>query len=181
MADRILMGRVNTQIEMNIVCSDYSLLENINGYLCKNGIIGIRDGDGALHYIVDGRHDRLSASRKVSTIVAEQSLPDDRNDDYYDSCAKAVFREHGLDFKHIGSVMIYDAIKHLIYTGADVPINMKTVYIESAGKYMMNFSQVERDVRYSLKRSNLGESGSRNAMRTLMAGISARVNSGNDS
>ncbi len=91
MADRILMNRVNTQIEMNIVCSDYSLLENINGYLCKNGIIGIRDGDGVLHYIVDGRHDRLSASRKVSTIVAEQSLPDDRNDDYYDSCAKAVF------------------------------------------------------------------------------------------
>ena len=180
MIDKNLLRCGKSEIEMNIVCTDYSLLENINGYLRKSGIIGIRDGEGTLHYIIDGRNDRLHATDTVSSIVTGTNRRGDHNEDYYDACAKSIFREYNLDLKHIGAVIIYDSIKKIIYEGTEIPTNMKRVYVEAAKRYSMSFCQIERDVRYSLKRSALAEVGSRNAMRTLVIGVRRRISSGGE-
>ena len=56
-------------IEMAVVCSDLSLLENINALLKENGVIGIKSDDGVIHYIIDGRQSRSEASATVLSLI----------------------------------------------------------------------------------------------------------------
>ena len=171
MIGKILQGTSNG-IEMDIVCSDYSLLENINGLLCRSGFIGIRDAHGTLHYIVDGRNDRLRAQETAKDIVISSArLTGDESDAYYDVCARNVFNNYGLDLSKIGSVILYEEIRRIIYKGEDIPPNMKAIYIEATKRYSMTYSQIERDVRYALKQSNLAHLGTRSATRTLINAI----------
>ena len=104
-----LLREGSSEVEMNVVCSDFSLLENINGMLSHNGVIGVRDGVGKMHYIVDGRRDRLSASHTVTALI--QSPNGSQHEEYYDVCAKSVFLEYGMNFAHTGTIVLYDSIK----------------------------------------------------------------------
>ena len=52
----------NGTVEMNVVCSDLSLLENINSLLREKGVISVEDESGVLHYIVDARYNRKEAA-----------------------------------------------------------------------------------------------------------------------
>ena len=173
-----LMRNNSSEVEMNVVCSDFSLLENINGMLSHNGVIGVRDGEGKIHYIIDGRRDRMSASHTVTSLVPSPGVAD--HEDYYDVCAKSVFLQFGMDFSLIGTIILYDSIKKILYSEDAIPINMKTIYLEASERLPLTFTQVERDVRYALKRSGLASSGSRYAYRTLVAAIRRRINSGGE-
>ncbi len=173
-----LMRNGSSEVEMNIVCSDFSLLENINGMLSHNGVIGVRDGEGKIHYIIDGRRDRQGASHTVTSLVPSPGRAD--HEDYYDVCAKSVFLQFGMNFALIGTVILYDSIKRTIFDGETIPINMKSVYIDAADRLPLTFTQIERDVRYALKQSGLSECGSRSAYRTLVTAVRRRINSGGE-
>ncbi|MBR5358522.1 MAG: hypothetical protein IK128_04840 [Clostridiales bacterium] len=177
MIEKLLRDGSN-EVEMNVVCSDFSLLENINGMLSHNGVIGVRDGVGKIHYIVDGRRDRLGATHTVTTLI--QSPGGSQREEYYDVCAKSVFLQYGMNFAHTGTVILYDSIKKTIYQGEEVPINMKTVYMDAASRTLLTFDQIERDVRYAIKRSALSGGGSKSAYRTLVAAIKRRIISGGE-
>ena len=56
------------KVEMSVVCSDLSLLENINSLLNDSGFISVEDEQGIMHYIVDGRHNRQEAAGKVTSL-----------------------------------------------------------------------------------------------------------------
>ncbi|MCR4688119.1 MAG: hypothetical protein K5745_01060 [Saccharofermentans sp.] len=174
MINKIMTGSSNG-IEMNIVCSDYSLLENINGLLSKSGVIGVRDSSGQLHYIVDGRKDRLKASKLTRDIVSEINSREDESDAYYDTCAKNVFHSYGLDLSKIGAVVLYEEIRRIIYSGNDIPPNMKAIYIEATKRYSMTYSQIERDVRYALRQSRLAGFKSRHATRLLINAVKMQI------
>ena len=173
-----LMRNGSSEVEMNIVCSDFSLLENINGMLSHNGVIGVRDGEGKMHYLVDGRHDRLGASDTVTSLV--QSPGKSQREDFYDVCAKTVFHQYKMKFSLVGTVIVYDSIKRVIFSGEEIPMSMKEVYLEASERLPLTFTQVERDVRYAIKRSELSEVGSRTAYRTLTSAIRRRINSGGE-
>ena len=173
-----LMRNGSSEVEMNVVCSDFSLLENINGMLSHNGIIGVRDGEGKIHYIIDGRHDRQNASHTVTSIV--QSPKGSAREDYYDICAKSVFIQFRMNFAHIGTIILYDSIKRTIFHGEEIPVNMKLVYLEASERLPLTFTQVERDVRYAIKSSDLSSSGTRSAYRTLVTAIRRRINTGGE-
>ena len=66
-------------VEMSVVCSDLSLLENINTLLRENGVIAVEDDYGILHYIVDGRNNRKEAAGKVTAISSRKSTTSDQN------------------------------------------------------------------------------------------------------
>lgn len=173
-----LLREGSSEVEMNVVCSDFSLLENINGMLSHNGVIGVRDGVGKMHYIVDGRRDRLSASHTVTALI--QSPNGSQHEEYYDVCAKSVFLEYGMNFAHTGTIVLYDSIKKTIYQDKEIPINMKTVYIEASTRMLLTFEQIERDVRYAIKQSSLASLGSKGAYRTLISAIKRRIISGGE-
>jgi len=171
-----LMRDGSSEVEMNVVCSDFSLLENINGMLSQNGVIGVRDGEGKIHYIIDGRRDRQGATHTVTSLI--QAPSGSEHEDYYDVCAKSVFLQYRMNFALVGTVILYDSIKRSIFHGREIPINMKEVYLDASDHLPLTFTQVERDVRYAIKRSDLAGNGTRNAYRTLVVAIRRRINSG---
>ena len=173
-----LLRNGSSEVEMNIVCTDFSLLENINGMLSHNGVIGVRDGEGKIHYIIDGRGDRQRASHTVTSLMPSPGRT--QHEDFYDICAKSVFHQFNLNFALIGTIILYDSIRRTIFNGDEIPINMKTVYLQASEHLPLTFTQVERDVRYAIKKSELSGCGSRSAYRTLVAAIRRRINSGGE-
>ncbi|MBP5774932.1 MAG: hypothetical protein J6W36_04490 [Clostridiales bacterium] len=164
-------------IEMAVVCSDLSLLENINALLKENGVIGIKSDDGVIHYIIDGRQSRSEASAAVSALVRRNS-GGGVDVDFFDACVKSVFREFGFDMSLIGTSVLTDAVKNIYLSGARLPVNLKTIYVSVANSYKMTFSQIERDVRYAIKNSTLSEMRTRIVLQTLITRVGKRIRYG---
>ncbi|MBQ2155385.1 MAG: hypothetical protein II438_03060, partial [Clostridiales bacterium] len=57
------------KVEMSVVCSDLSLLENINSLLNDSGFISVEDEQGITHYIVDGRSNRDEVAGRVTSLT----------------------------------------------------------------------------------------------------------------
>ncbi len=166
-------------IEMSVVCSDLSLLENINSLLMQSGVIGIRGEDGVVHYIIDGRHNRNRASAAVTALVGWN--PDSKVDEaFLDTCMKSIFKEFGLNLSLIGTVVLMDAVKTIYLSGLKVPVSMKTIYLSAAGSYKMTFSQVERDVRYAVKNSAFAGMKTRNIVQSLVTRVGRRLQFGTE-
>lgn len=163
-------------IEMNVVCSDLSLLENINSLLGSNGVISIRGEDGVVHYIIDGRHNRQKASAAVTALVSGNN--GDVDEEFLNACLKSVFKEFGLDMSLIGTTVLFDAVKMIYLSGSRVPVNMKTIYISAAKSYKMTFTQIERDVRYAVKNSAFAGMRSRNIVQSLVTRTGRRLKFG---
>lgn len=168
----------NGGIEMSVVCSDLSLLENINSLLGTRGVISVRSEDGVVHYIIDGRQNRQQASATVTALVRGNNGHVD--EEFFDICLKSVFKEFGLDMSLIGTVVLFDAVKMIYLSGSKVPINMKTIYISAARSYKMTFNQIERDVRYAVKNSAFAGMRSRNIVQSLVAKTGRRLKLGSE-
>ncbi|MBE7070088.1 MAG: hypothetical protein E7386_06270 [Ruminococcaceae bacterium] len=164
-------------IEMAVVCSDLSLLENINALLGDRGVIGIRDEDGVVHYIIDGRQNRGRASAAVTELVSGKAKGN-VDEEFLDTCIKSVFREFGLDMSLIGSIILFDAVKALFLSGAKMPVNMKSIYLSAGKSYKMTFSQIERDVRYAVRNSAFSGMRSRNVLQSLVTRTGRRLKFG---
>ena len=164
-------------IEMAVVCSDLSLLDNINELLRENGVIGIRSDDGVMHYIIDGRQNRNDASATVSALVSKNASGG-VDDGFFDACIKSVFKEYGLDMSLIGTAVLMDSVKSVYLSGAKLPVSLKTVYLSAATAYKMTFSQIERDVRYAIRNSALSEMRTRVVLQTLITRVGRRIKFG---
>ena len=162
-------------VEMSVVCSDLSLLENINSLLKQNGVISVEDEYGVLHYIVDGRSNRSEVAGKVTSINPCESSDQARNDSYLELCVRSVLREYGFDMALIGSVLIYRAVMTTLKRGMPLPPTMKALYCESGKEYNLSLEQCERDVRYAITRSSLKNMRSRAAVRCILSRIENRL------
>lgn len=168
----------NGGIEMSVVCSDLSLLENINTLLGKRGVISIRGEDGVMHYIIDGRHNRQQASATVSALV--RGGPGQVDEEFFDTCLKSIFKEFGFNMSLIGTVVLFDAVKMICLSGSKVPLNMKSIYVSAARSYKMTFNQIERDVRYAVKNSAFAGMRSRNIVQSLVTKTGRRLKLGTE-
>lgn len=162
-------------VELSVVCSDLSLLENINSLLRENGVISIEDESGILHYIVDGRSNRSEAAGKVTSIGPGNSEDAIKAESYLDTCIRTSMREYGFDPSLIGTTIIYRAIMVSYKTKTALPLTLKGLYAESAREFGLSYEQAERDVRYAITRSSLKKMRSRAAIRCLQGRIERRL------
>lgn len=162
-------------VEMSVVCSDLSLLENINSLLKQKGVISVEDEDGVLHYIVDGRNNRSEVAGKITSINPYETPEKNKEDSYLELCVRSVLREYGFDMALIGSVLIYRALMTSLKRGQPLPPTMKSMYCESGKDYNLSLEQCERDVRYAITRSSLKNMRSRAALRCILSRIEKRL------
>lgn len=163
-------------VEMAVVCSDLSLLENINDLLRQNGVISIEDEDGILHYIVDGRNNRRAVAGKISAISSVDGTDEQaREDAFLDLCIKNVLREYGFDLSLIGTVIIYRSISACYRRGIPMPPTMKDLYCEIGKDYGLSLEQCERDIRYAISKSGLKNMRSRAVLRCIHSRIGIRL------
>lgn len=164
-------------VEMSVVCSDLSLLDNINTLLKDNGVISVEDDYGVLHYIVDGRDNRKEAAGKVTSISSNDGDDADRakEDSFLEACVKTVMREYGFDTTLIGTTMIFNSLFYSLRRNVPLPNTMKCLYIEYGSSLGLTISQAERDVRYAITKSSLKKMKSRAAIRCIESRIKRRL------
>ena len=173
MENRLLNKRT---VEMSVVCSDLSLLENINSLLQEKGVISVEDEYGILHYIVDGRSGRRDAG-KITAIrpFADANNDQDKADSFLELCLRTVLREYGFDMALIGSTLIYRAVYSSSKRGIPLPPTMKTLYYENGRDLGLSYEQAERDVRYAITKSSLKNMRSRSALRCIQSRVEKRL------
>lgn len=162
-------------VEMSVVCSDLSLLDNINSLLKKKGVISVADDAGSLHYIVDGRHDRRSVAHRITSIDPDEDAKREKEDAYLEVCVRNVLREYGFDMSLTGSVLIYRAVFFSYRRCVPLPPTMKDLYIENGKDLGLSYEQAERDVRYAIARSGLCNMRSRAVIRCIQSRIELRL------
>ncbi|MCR5385016.1 MAG: hypothetical protein K6E72_10335 [Saccharofermentans sp.] len=162
-------------VEMAVVCSDLSLLENINSLLKQKGVIAVEDEAGTLHYIVDGRSNRQSVAGKVTAINPSGNASNEKEEAYLEICIKTVLREYGFDMSLIGTVLIYKSILMSFKKRIPLPATMKVLYCETGRELGLSYEQSERDVRYAIVKSSLKKMRSRAAIRCIQSRIERRL------
>ena len=162
-------------VEMSVVCSDLSLLENINSLLKQKGVITVEDEYGTLHYIVDGRDNRQSVAGRVTAINPAETARNEKEEAYLELCIKTVLREYGFDMSLIGTVIIYNSLFMSLKRCIPLPTTMKGLYCETGKEYGLSYEQSERDVRYAITRSSLKNMRSRAAIRCIQSRIERRL------
>ena len=163
------------KVEMSVVCSDLSLLENINALLNDNGFISFEDEQGVLHYIVDGRNNRNEIAGKVTSLGSGKKGGQGKEEAYLDLCVKSVLREYGFDLSLIGSMILYRVLFEAYTKSIPLPTTMKAIYCEAGREYDLAIEQCERNVRYAISKSCLKDMRSRSALRCIEGRIERRL------
>ncbi|MBR4403583.1 MAG: hypothetical protein IKT10_00560 [Clostridiales bacterium] len=162
-------------VEMNVICSDLSLLENINTLLREKGVISVEDESGVLHYIVDGRYNRKEAAGRVTSLRPRTQTDLDPAESYLELCVKSVLREYGFDMSHIGTILIHKSLFDSFSNHLPLPTTMKSLYCETGKVFGLTLEQSERDVRYAITKSCLKNMRSRAALRCIQSRIERRL------
>ena len=165
----------NGTVEMNVVCSDLSLLENVNSLLREKGVISVEDESGVLHYIVDARYNRKEAAGKVTTLNPRSKNEPDPAESYLELCVKSVLREYGFDMSLIGSIIIHKSLYDAFSNHMPLPTTMKSLYCDTGKIFGLTLEQSERDVRYAITKSCLKNMRSRAALRCIQSRIERRL------
>ena len=161
-------------VEMSVVCSDLSLLENINSLLRQKGVIAVEDDAGVLHYIVDGRSDRGSVAGRVTAINPAKTAEYEKREAYLDLCIKTVLREYGFDLALMGTMLIYKSVYISIKRCMPMLTTMKGLYVETGKEMGLSVEQAERNVRYAITKSSLKNMRSRAVLRCILARVERR-------
>ena len=162
-------------VEMNVVCSDLSLLENINALLREKGVISVEDESGVLHYIVDGRYNRREAAGRVTSLNPQNKSDSSHAESYLELCVKSVLREYGFDMSLIGTILIHKSLYDAFSNHMPLPTTMKSLYCETGKVFGLTLEQSERDVRYAITKSCLKNMRSRAALRCIQSRIERRL------
>ena len=125
-----------------VICSDEALLENINRLLKRKGVIGITDSAGRMHYMIDARDNKKNAPHQVNSLV----VPDAGNI----LTSERAISDTGLT----GGTILFFVIRKLILEGETYHSNTKLIYANVCEVFNMSYETVERDVRYSINKSD---------------------------
>ena len=152
-----------------VICNDKGILDNVNSFMRDKGIVGIMDTAGRLHYMVDARRSANYAAEKVTQIAQERvvnkaSLNETES---FNELVLQTMRENGFDMTLVGSFIICEMVQSIKLVST-TNLSMKILYSRVASHLKMTYSQMERDVRYSIRKSKLGESKMRTISLILM-------------
>ncbi|MBO4637273.1 MAG: hypothetical protein J5685_09035, partial [Clostridiales bacterium] len=144
-----------------VVCNDKALLETINNILRGNGVVGLQDRKGAMHFLVDARSDRMGAAFSVNDMIVGGG-DDDRKSreryddlDYSDDSIREVFLYYGFDLALIGTKALMYLVKQTLMGNDFDNVGAKGMFEYVARTRESTFYQVERNVRYAISKSRL--------------------------
>ena len=151
------------EISFYIAASDQEIMQQIKRLMKQNGYIGVTDTAGRMHYVVDGQRGTPYASRRILE-AAGQILLDRQQSEY---------SVQALIHKSVDLILLKHQIRPelngyrflrfmLLYIGLDhtkiKPIT-KRLYPLVAERFQVRVSQVERDIRYALEKTDLKKRG----------------------
>lgn len=133
-----------------VVCDDNSIIEQVNSFMCRSGVLTITDLEGKTRYLVDGRDSRGIARESIDDIIMSISSVDKK----LNLIIEAILSKFGFNFALVGTRIYADMIRDCALN-MDVSRNMKSFYNVEADRYSMSIVQIERDVRYAIAASHI--------------------------
>lgn len=150
-------NKILKDIGLYVVCNDRNIIRDINKLLGREGIICIRDYSGHTSYMVDARYEPKQAASFIKDMILDNAKNNGEADlnRNFDFIAKSIFEEYGFDSGLIGTRIINWAVKNIVFLNKSLPLTMKRLYLDASLSFNMTTEQVERDVRYTVKKSKL--------------------------
>ncbi|MBO4688402.1 MAG: hypothetical protein J5636_07795 [Clostridiales bacterium] len=140
-----------------IVCDDQAILRCVNAMLLSSGMVGLSDKEGRMHYMIDGRRGGnyvLSQIRRRALALRERPVKYDRYEEAFLTHAiDTVIEEFGLPPTLIGTQIVRELLFHLYRDPGLMKCASKSLYPLARSEFHMEPSQIERNVRYAIKKS----------------------------
>ena len=149
-----------------VACTDRSLLDTINSMLSHKGIIGISDAEGKFRYIVDGRSHSEKAMSRINEIVSTSAavIESEVPDSLLESVLKAVLIFYDFELSLLGTCAIFEIVKRMVVYRDLYFCSMRELYTFAGDVLELSYDQIERDIRYCLRKSSFFGMGLRTTM-----------------
>lgn len=151
------------QLSFYIAASDHDLLTQVSRMMDRQGLVGLMDTAGRVHYVVDGRKGSPFACRRImdtaALLVHDEGTARDQLASLLIPLISSLLGRYRISPELKG----YRYLRYLLMlAGQDEsllrPIS-KTLYPLISAKYNVSISQVERDIRYALQKTTLHRQG----------------------
>lgn len=140
-----------------IACDDRSILKCINAMLLDNGMVGLSDTDGKVHYLIDGRRGGNYVLGKVKEKVLTLREPTPSDSGYEDAIVYRVIDSVIEDYGFMETLSGTRILRYLLFRLYRDPKLLKSavkcLYPLAKADFKMSPSQVERNLRYAIKKS----------------------------
>lgn len=159
---------VHLSYSFYISAGSKDLLKHINGIMRRNGYLGLADGGGTIHYVIDGSKNLYETANNIEKLMLDRLEKD------YDKRSQAVEKyleqRHQVDdiqtilldlgFKASLKGFLYlSHLLNILIEDANKPSSPDKVhYIMIAEKFNSTKAQVDRVINYALKKANYIES-----------------------
>ena len=154
--------RSDQEVGFYVVCSDRMILDNINSLLKKKGIVGISDTAGRVHYLVDARKNIYAAANHIVGEAARNLDLSSVSQAGILEATEETLTHNEMDRSLIGTRILRTILLQSIKDPTLLTVVSKRVYPLVAGEFGISVSQVERNLRYALRRTKLYRDGLRN-------------------
>ena len=143
-------------IAFHIASSNMDILEKIQHLLEKNGYIGLKDGYGRFHYMIDGRKGAPYATRKIKELAYSLLKKKESNEQELMENARfyvdSVMNCYNFPTSTNGYVFLRYILIEAVMNPSLLRSLSKGAYLQCAQAFGAKANQVERDIRYCLFR-----------------------------
>ena len=140
-----------------IACDDRSILNCVNAMLLSSGMVGLSDTEGKIHYLIDGRRGGNyvlnQVKEKVLPLRESPAMDAGVEEAFIMSAIDDVIDRYDLPITLTGTQIIRRLLFRLYRDPKLLKCASKCLYPLVQPEFQMSPSQVERNIRYSIKKS----------------------------
>ena len=137
-----------------IAANDHDMMSQVAKLMHRQGILGMMDTAGHMHYLVDGRQGSPLAARRIrdasERLMRDQLLSPDDLRPLRLLAIEQVLSAWGIPKKLKGYSLLHQILVMICGNEAELRPISKTVYPALAEQYKLSPSQIERNIRYCL-------------------------------
>ena len=158
-SDRNTLSTVKMKGEYGfyIACDDRAILKCVNTMLLNSGMVGLSDTEGKMHYMIDGRRGRNYVLGKVKEKVLPLREASPENSLYEDAviyrAIDTIIRRYGFSETLMGTRILRVLLFRLYKDPKLLKCASKSLYPLAQPEFHISASQVERNLRYAIKKS----------------------------
>ena len=140
-----------------IACDDRSILKCVNAMLLDSGMVGLSDTEGKIHYLIDGRRGGNYVLGRVKEKVLPLREPSPSESGYEDAIVyraiDSVLERYGF-IQTLTGTRILRFLLFALYREPKLQKSAaKCLYPLAKPEFQMSSAQVERNLRYAIRKS----------------------------
>jgi len=150
-------------VSFHLATSDRDLVSKVSDILKRTGHVSFSDSMGKEHYLLDGRKGAREITRHIDSV--SKRLKYLNKDDfekvrpYFSNAIDHVLEMSGIPNNLKGYRYVRYMLFRLIEDDSLVSPMSKTLFPEMCEFYLCNHAQIERDIRYAIKKSYFCDAG----------------------